>query len=58
MAGTSSFRYEVEKSAEPNSQGNMVTTMACRGRLLGENSNDVKELAKPLPPLGGRIVST
>jgi anti-sigma B factor antagonist len=52
---TDSFRYEVEQS--PNDeQGNKVTTIKCHGRLISENTNEIKEVVKPLLPLGGRIV--
>ena len=48
------FHYEVEKSAD-ESKGT-ITTIVCHGRLLGENSGQIKELVKPLIPQGGRIV--
>jgi anti-anti-sigma factor len=54
MAGV--FQYEIEKSPDVDSEGNKVTTIRCRGRLVSENSGEVKELVKPLLPLGGRIV--
>jgi anti-sigma B factor antagonist len=56
MAGTGSFQYEVETSATPDAHGNKVTTISCHGRLVSENSGDLKEVIKPLLPLGGRIV--
>ena len=56
MAGTGSFQYEVAKSPDVDSQGNKVTTIICHGRLVSENSSEVKDLVKPLLPLGGRIV--
>jgi anti-anti-sigma factor len=56
MAGGSTFRYEVEKSPTPDSQGNKVTTITCHGRLVNENAGEVKEVVRPLLPLGGRIV--
>jgi len=56
MARASSFQYEVEKSPDLDPQGNKVTTVTCHGRLLSENSSELKELVKPLLPLGGRIV--
>jgi len=56
MARVSSFQYEVAKSPDLDSQGNKVTTVTCHGRLLSENSSELKELVKPLLPLGGRIV--
>jgi len=56
MVRVSSFQYEVVKSPDLDSQGNKVTTVTCHGRLLSENSSELKELVKPLLPLGGRIV--
>ena len=56
MARVSSFQYEVAKSPDLDSQGNKVTTIICHGRLVSENSNELKDLVKPLLPLGGRIV--
>ena len=48
------FHYEVQKSEDEI--GGAVTTIICHGRLLGENTSQIKELVKPLIPLGGRIV--
>jgi len=56
MVRVSSFQYEVVKSPDLDSQGNKVTTVTCHGRLLSENSSELKELVKPLLPIGGRIV--
>jgi anti-sigma B factor antagonist len=56
MARVSSFQYEVAKSPDLDSQGNKVTTIICHGRLVSENSSELKDLVKPLLPLGGRIV--
>jgi anti-anti-sigma factor len=56
MASTGSFQYEVKKAAAPDSQGNAVTTVTCHGRLVSENSGEMKDLVKPLLPFGGRIV--
>jgi len=56
MAGMGSFQYEVQQSPEVDAQGNKVTTITCHGRLISENSGEMKELVKPLLPLGGRIV--
>jgi anti-sigma B factor antagonist len=50
-----SFTYEVEKSPD-DQHGNKVTTIKCHGKLISENSNEIKELVKPMIPLGGRIV--
>lgn len=56
MPPVDSFRYEVEKSPDVDQRGNKVTTIKCHGRLISENANEIKELVKPLIPLGGRIV--
>jgi anti-anti-sigma factor len=55
MSPADSFQYEIEKSPD-DQQGNKVTTIKCHGRLISENSNEIKELVKPLIPLGGRII--
>jgi anti-anti-sigma factor len=55
MARVSSIQYEVENTG-PDSQGNKITTVTCHGRLLAENSSELKELVEYLLPLGGRIV--
>jgi anti-anti-sigma factor len=55
MPQVDSFTYEVETS--PNDKhGNKVTTIKCHGKLISENTNQIKELVKPMIPLGGRIV--
>lgn len=48
------FHYDLEKS-EDGSDGT-ITTIVCHGRLVSENSSQIKELVKPLIPQGGRIV--
>ncbi len=59
MAGTGTgvdaFRYEVEQTGD-DQHGNKVTTIKCHGRLVVENAGQLKEVVKPLIPLGGRIV--
>jgi len=55
MAGASFFQYEVKKSGS-DSDGNKVTTVTCHGRLLNENSSELKEVVKTLLPHGGRVV--
>src|ERR1700722_8587891 len=47
------FHYEVEKSED---QAGAVTTIICHGRWASESTSQIKELVKPLIPLGGRIV--
>jgi anti-sigma B factor antagonist len=55
MPQVDSFTYEVETL--PNDKhGNKVTTIKCHGKLISENTNQIKELVKPMIPLGGRIV--
>src|ERR1700735_251296 len=56
MPPVDSFRYEVEKSPDVDQHGNKVTTIKCHGRLISEHSNEIKDLVKPLIPLGGPIV--
>jgi anti-anti-sigma factor len=48
------FHYEVQKSGDEST--GTVTTIICHGRLVSETSGQLKEAAKPLIPLGGRIV--
>src|ERR1700734_2410039 len=56
MAPESPFHCEVEKLKDNDERGNKVTTIKCHGRLVSETADEVKELVKPLIPLGGRIV--
>lgn len=55
MPQVDTFSYEVEKSPD-DKHGNKVTTIKCHGKLISENTNQIKELVKPMIPLGGRIV--
>lgn len=55
MASTSPFQCEVLKVGL-DQQGNKVTRIKCRGRLVRETSDEMREAVKPLIPLGGRIV--
>jgi anti-anti-sigma factor len=48
------FHYEVEKTEDEDV--GTITTITCHGRLVNENSGQIKELVKPLLPQGGRIV--
>jgi anti-sigma B factor antagonist len=48
------FHYEVQKSGDESTGA--VTTILCHGRLVSETSGQLKEVVKPLIPLGGRIV--
>ena len=54
-AGAKSFRYELEHSAN-QWRPNKVTTVKCHGRLVSENTEEVKSLVLPLLTQGGLIV--
>ena len=56
MARVGSFHCELEKSKEKDEHGNQVTTVKCHGDLVSDTSNELKEMVRPLIPLGGRIV--
>ncbi|MGA3090141.1 MAG: STAS domain-containing protein [Terriglobales bacterium] len=56
MTPNRSFHCDVEKSKGKDEQGNQVTAVKCHGRLVSETASVVKEVVKPLIPLGGRIV--
>lgn len=53
--GADTLSCEVEK-APNDAQGNPVTIVKCRGRLVSATSAELKEAVKPLIPLGGRIL--
>ena len=55
IASNDSFQYEVEKLAD-DQQRNKVTTVSCHGRLVSATAGQLKDVAKPLIPLGGRVV--
>jgi anti-sigma B factor antagonist len=48
------FHYEIQKS-EDETVGT-ITTILCHGRLVNETAGQIKEVVKPLIPLGGHIV--
>jgi anti-sigma B factor antagonist len=48
------FHYEIEKSGDEST--GLITTILCHGKVVSETSGQVKELVKPLIPLGGHIV--
>ena len=54
MARDGSFHYELEKSKDKN--GNQVTTIRCHGELVSDPAGGIRELVRPLIPLGGRII--
>jgi len=47
------FHYEVEKSEDPSL--GPITTVTCHGRVVSDTAGQLKEVVKPLIPLGGRI---
>ena len=55
MSSATSFTYEVKKGPD-DQHGNKVTTIKCHGRLTSENTAEIKDLVKPLLPLGGHII--
>jgi hypothetical protein len=48
------FHYEVQRSGDESTGS--VTTVTCHGRLVTETSGQIKQLVKPLIPMGRRIV--
>jgi len=48
------FHYEIEETRDEN--GFNVTVVKCRGRLLGKNTTEIREVLQPLILRGGRIV--
>jgi anti-anti-sigma factor len=48
------FSYEIQKT-EDEATG-PTTTIVCHGKVVSETSAQVKEVVKPLIPLGGTIV--
>jgi anti-anti-sigma factor len=56
MARDGSLRCELEKSKDRDENGNQVTTIKCHGDLVSNTAGEMKELVRPLIPLGGRII--
>ena len=56
MTVDTSLRCEVEKSKEKDEYGNQVTTIKCHDRVVFETAGEMKEVVRPLIPLGGRII--
>ncbi len=54
MSTATSFTYEVEKTGD--STTGRVTTVTLHGRLVSDNTAELKALLKPLIAAGGRIV--
>ena len=55
MLGKGSFHYEVTKPPQ-DQHGDKLTAIKCHGRLVSDTASQLKELVKPVIPLGGRIV--
>jgi len=47
------FHYEIEETRDENDFN--VTVVKCRGRLLGKNTTEIREVVQPLILRGGRI---
>jgi anti-anti-sigma factor len=54
MTAESGIHFNVEESA--GEHGLPLTTVKCHGRLLSENSKQIKDLIKPLIDAGGRRI--
>jgi anti-anti-sigma factor len=54
-ATTDTLTCEVQK-APNDAQGNAVTIVKCHGRLVSATAGELKEVVKPLIPLGGKIL--
>ncbi len=48
------FHYEIQKSGDEST--GPITTILCHGRVVSETAGQIKEVVKPLIPLGGHIV--
>ena len=53
-APRNAFGCEIEKSTDE--LNNAVTTVKCHGRVVSDTAAQLKEVVKPLIPLGGRIL--
>ena len=54
MARDGSFHCELEQSNDKD--GTPVTRLKCHGELVSDTAGEIKELVRPLIPLGGRII--
>jgi hypothetical protein len=48
------FHYELEELADAN--GWLTTTIHCHGKIVSDNTNEVRTLIKPLIERGGHII--
>jgi hypothetical protein len=46
MTANTTFHYEVENSGD-DQHGNKLTIVKCHGKLVAENSGEIKELVNP-----------
>ena len=56
MARDGSFHCELERSKDTDENGNQATTIKCHGELVSDTAGEIRELVRPLIPLGGRII--
>lgn len=56
MASPATFHCDVEKAAEKDAAGNLVTTVRCHGRLISGTTEQIKEVMRPLLGQHGRII--
>lgn len=56
MTRDGSLRCELEKSKDTDENGYQVTIIKCHGDLVSDTAGTIKELVRPLIPLGGRII--
>jgi anti-anti-sigma factor len=55
MSTDGAFRWEVENLPQ-DENGNKVTKVLCHGRLIAENSAELKSVVRPLLEGHGRII--
>ena len=48
------FHYEIEESEDEAKY--ITTTIKCQGKLISENTDEIRKLVQPLIQRGGRIV--
>jgi anti-anti-sigma factor len=56
MARDGSLRCELGESKDTDENGNNVITIKCHGDLVSDTAGEIKALASPLIPRGGRII--
>jgi anti-anti-sigma factor len=54
MARDGSLHFKLEQSNDEN--GDQVTTIKCHGELVNDTADGIKQLVRPLIPLGGHII--